>query len=370
MRLRQARRLAATLVFGVTLALTAVAPRAAEPNVETVAEGLRFPWCIAFLPNGDMLVTERGGTLRRIRDGELMPQPIAGMPAVYERSQGGLFDVLPHPEFAANNQLYLSYAHGPPDANALRVARARLAGDSLVDLTVLFETAPVKSTPVHYGGRMVFLPDGTLLVTTGDGFDYREQAQGLDNLLGKTVRLRDDGIVPPDNPFTGAADARGEIWTYGHRNPQGLVVDRESGRVYLHEHGPRGGDELNLVEPGLNYGWPVITYGLDYSGARISPYKEYDGMVQPLVHWTPSIAPAGMTWYNGDMFPEWRGNLFVSSLVERSVRRIELVDGTVTNQTVMFTGLDERIRDVRAGPDGRLYLLTDSEKGRVLAVGK
>ncbi len=340
------------------------------PVIETVAEGLRFPWCIAFLPDGDMLVTERGGGLRRVRPGSGVVADIAGVPAVYERSQGGLFDVMLDRDFERSGTLFLSYAHGTPDANVLRVARARLVDDALTDVTVLFDTAPTKDTPVHYGGRMVQLPDGSLLVTTGDGFDYREQAQRLDNTFGKTVRIRDDGTVPDDNPFVDRDGARPEIWTYGHRNPQGLVVDGRTGLVYLHEHGPRGGDELNVLEPGLNYGWPVTTFGLDYSGAKISPFTERPGMRQPLVHWTPSIAPAGMAWYGGAVFPEWQGDLFVAALVEKSVRRIELRDGRVTSQEVLFEDLGERIRDVRAGPDGRLYLLTDSEQGRVLAVGR
>ena len=317
-----------------------------------------------------MLVTERGGGLRRVRPGSGVVADIAGVPAVYERSQGGLFDVMLDRDFERSGTLFLSYAHGTPDANVLRVARARLVDDALTDVTVLFDTAPTKDTPVHYGGRMVQLPDDSLLVTTGDGFDYREQAQRLDNTFGKTVRIRDDGTVPDDNPFVDRDGARPEIWTYGHRNPQGLVVDGRTGLVYLHEHGPRGGDELNVLEPGLNYGWPVTTFGLDYSGAKISPFTERPGMRQPLVHWTPSIAPAGMAWYGGAVFPEWQGDLFVAALVEKSVRRIELRDGRVTSQEVLFEDLGERIRDVRAGPDGRLYLLTDSEQGRVLAVGR
>lgn len=214
-------------------------PKAMGYQLDTVAEGLSFPWCIAFLPNGDMLVTELDGALRIIRGGVLDPTPIAGVPAVYRRSQGGLFDVMLHPDYANNSLIYLSFAHGEPAANGTRVVRARFTGTTLEDVEPIFDVRPTKDTPAHYGGRMVFLPDGTLLVTTGDGFDYRESAQKLDSLLGKTVRLNDDGSIPADNPFVTDPNAMHEIWTYGHRNPQGLTVNTDTGRVYLHEHGPR-----------------------------------------------------------------------------------------------------------------------------------
>lgn len=357
-------RMISALVIGVLLPLSVAAY-----EIETVATGLSFPWCIAFLPGGELLVTELDGRLRVIRDGVLDPAPVEGVPAVYRNSQGGLFDVLLHPDFRENRLVYLSYAHGEPDANATRVARARFTGTTLEDLTVIFDARPAKDTPVHYGGRIAFLADGTLLVTTGDGFDYRESAQRLDNLLGKTVRLNDDGSVPADNPFVGRPDALDEIWTYGHRNPQGLVVAGGTGRVYLHEHGPRGGDELNLLERGANYGWPVITYGMDYSGAYVSPFKEMPGMVQPLVYWMPSIAPAGMTYYDGDRFDAWKGDLFVAALVEQSVRRIDLDDeGRVVGQEVLFTEIGRRLREVRASPDGYLYVLTDGPDGSVLRI--
>jgi glucose/arabinose dehydrogenase len=355
--------------FLLGLLLVTLPSFAGAYQLETIAEGLAFPWCIAFLPSGDMLVTELDGNLRVIRSAQLDPAPITGVPLVYRKSQGGLFDVLLHPRFEENQLIYLSYAHGEPGANATRVARARFTGTALEDLTVIFEVKPTKNTPVHYGGRMAFLPDGTLLVTTGDGFDFRESAQTLDNLLGKTVRLNDDGSIPADNPFVDDPDALDEIWTYGHRNPQGVTVDSDTGRVYLHEHGPRGGDELNLIEKGVNYGWPVITYGMDYSGAYVSPYVEMAGMAQPLVYWVPSIAPAGLTYYHGDRFPAWRGDLFVAALVEQSVRRIDLdADGRVVDQEILFTELKSRLRDVRAGPDGLLYVLTDGPKGKVVRV--
>ena len=352
------------LIAGLVLATS---PALGGYQLNTLAEGLNHPWCMAFLPDGGLLVTERNGALRIIRDGVLAPQPIAGVPEVYARGQGGFFDVVLHPEFAANRLLYLTYAHGTSRENATRIARARFTGEALEDLQVIFTVAPLKDTSHHFGGRLLFLPDGTLLLTTGDGYVYREAAQQLDSLLGKVVRLTDTGAPPPDNPFVGTPDARPEIWTLGHRNPQGLVMDDE-GRVYLHEHGPRGGDELNLIEPGKNYGWPVATFGIDYNGAVISPFTEYAGMTQPLLHWTPSIAPAGMAWHPGGVFPEWRGSLFVTSLVFNHVQRITIEDGQAGEPQRMFEEIDERIRDVRAAPDGRLYILTDSDNGRIIRV--
>lgn len=342
-------------------ALAADAPSAAY-TITPVAGGLDHPWSIAFLPGGDMLVTERPGRLRIIRDGKLLPDPVPGVPDVYVKSQAGLFDVVLHPDFANNQTIYLTYASGTTGANATTVARARLEGDALLDVKVIFKAAPSKDTAVHFGGRMVFLADGTFLLTLGDGFDYREEAQNLMSDLGKIVRLNDDGSIPQDNPFASRTDARPEIWTYGHRNVQAIVRDALTGRVYAHEHGPKGGDELNLIEPGKNYGWPVITYGLDYSGARISPYTEREGMEQPLVYWVPSIAPSGMTLYTGGKFPRWQGDLFVAALAGKQVRRVDLDDGRVAGEETLFAELDARIRDVREGPDGALYLLTESNK--------
>ncbi|MEM9301065.1 MAG: PQQ-dependent sugar dehydrogenase [Pseudomonadota bacterium] len=336
----------------------------AEVQVETVADGFGQPWCIAFLPSGDMLITERGGALHRLEpSGER--RPIDGVPPVFARSQGGLFDVLPAPDFATSQRLYLSYAHGDGKANALRVATATLVETALEDLTVVFEAAPLKDTPVHYGGRMAWLPDDTLLVTTGDGFDYREAAQGLDNHLGKTIRIDTDGKAPADNPFTGDPDALDEIWTYGHRNPQGIAVDPVTGHVFQHEHGPKGGDEVNRLVAGNNYGWPAISYGLDYNGAYVTPFVAYPGMEQPLLHWTPSIAPAGLAVYRGELFPGWNGNLLATALVEQSLRRVEVdASGKLVNQSVVVSGLG-RLRDVRVAPDGSIYLL-DESAGRIL----
>lgn len=359
----------AALIFFQTVFLSSFC-LAEDYKIETLASGLAFPWAMAFLTEGDILLTEREGRLRVIRAGKLDPVPVANVPEALVTGDGGLFDIVPDPHYEANGFLYLSYAHGTVEANATRVIRARLNGNELVDREIIFTAVPYKDVPNHYGARLAFLPDDTLLITTGDGFIYREEAQLLDNTLGKTVRIRRDGSIPQDNPFVGKDGIRPEIWTYGHRNPQAILVEPNSGRVYLHEHGARGGDELNLIEPGKNYGWPVITHGIDYTFAHVTPYQEYPGMEQPLVYWVPSIAPAGMTWYDGDQFPEWRGNLLIAALVEKSVRRIILNNGQVVDQEILFSEIGERLREVSTGTDGSLYILTDSMEGRVLRVSK
>ncbi len=342
----------------------------AEPayDVTTVAEGLDHPWGIAFLPNGDMLVTERPGRLRVIRDGALVEAPITGVPEVYGVNQGGLLEAALDPDFAANNTIYLSYAYGTATANTTRLAKATYDGAALSDVEVIFEASPTRRTSAHYGGRMAFLPDGTLLLTLGDGFDYREQAQVLGNHLGKVVRLQTNGAAPEGNPFLGSKDAKHEIFSYGHRNVQGIVYDAQNDKVYTNEHGPAGGDELNLTEAGKNYGWPVATYGLDYSGAKISPFTEMEGTEQPLTYWVPSIAPSGMAIYYGDKFSAWNGDLFVSALVPGDVRRVDMENGEVASQETLFAELEERIRHVAVGPEGNLFLLTDNPEGRVLKI--
>jgi len=357
-----------TLVLLGTLAASALA-LAQDYRIETVTAGLDHPWSLAFLPDGRMLVTERVGRLRIIaKDGSLDPEPVAGVPEAFVAAQAGLMEVLLDPDFAGNQWVYLSYAYGTEQANNTRLARGRLVEGRLQDVEVLFSALPTKAGAAHYGGRMAFLPDQTLVLTLGDGFDWREQAQNPANHLGKIVRLHRDGSVPADNPLVGQAGAAAEIYSLGHRNVQGIYYDARLQRLYSHEHGPRGGDELNLIEPGHNYGWPLITYGVDYTGAQISPYTELPGLQQPLLHWTPSVAPSSLTQYRGALFPEWQGDLFASTLAERSVRRIRMLDGKLAGEEVLFEELDERIRDVRSGPDGALYLLTDNAEGRVLRV--
>jgi glucose/arabinose dehydrogenase len=357
------------LVIATTTAgHAATAPATATPyKVSVIARGLDHPWSMAFLPDGSMLVTERVGRLRRIRNGVLEPQAIAGVPVVHTGSQAGLFDVVLPPGFATNHLVYLTYAAGSRAANGTAVARARLEGDRLVDLRVIFRALPLKDTNDHYGGRLVFLPDGSFLLTLGEGFEYREAAQDLGSDLGKIVRLDADGHVPRDNPFVAQSGARPEIYSWGHRNPQGLAYDRQSGRIYETEHGPRGGDELNLIEPRVNYGWPVVSFGLDYSGAYVTPYTQRAGLRAPLIQWTPSIAPSGLAIYHGQRFPGWQGDLFAGALAFEHLRRVHLdATGAVLSQEELLGERHQRIRDVRAPDDGYLYVCTDEEDGEVL----
>lgn len=332
-----------------------------------LVENIDRPWSLAFLPNGDMLITERTGSLLLI-DGETFArQEIANVPDVYVAGQGGMLDVVLHPDFADNQLVYLSYAYGDRAQNNTRVARGRLVGSALEGVEVLFTASPYKDTPQHYAGRMVFLPDGTFLLATGDGFDYREDAQDLMSHMGKVIRLNADGSVPNNNPFVGRDDALPEIFTYGHRNPQGLAYDAVRNEIVLHEHGPRGGDEINILEPGRNYGWPAITYGTDYSGAVISPFTEAERMEQPLLQWTPSIAPSGLAVYYGDVFPvDWQGDYLVGALAWRQVRRVDMFEGRIIKQEEHLVDYNERIRDVRVGPDGALYVLTDRSGGSLV----
>ena len=335
---------------------------AAEYRLETWVDGLDKPWSITFLPDGSALVTELGGQLLHIDvSGEPVISRIENAPEVYFAGQGGLFDVVLHPRFPENQLVYLSYAEGSRNDNGTAVARGRLSGNTLQDLEVIFRNYSRKDTPVHYGGRMAFLPDGSLLLTTGDGFDYREAAQDIDSGLGKVLRMNDDGTPAGGNPFPGAP----YVYSYGHRNPQGLAVSR-SGEIWLHEHGPRGGDELNRIKPGLNYGWPAITYGVDYSGAVISPFTEREGMAQPEYYWVPSIAPSGLAIYEADAFPAWKGSLFVGALVNREVRRLDFSGGELTGEESVFSEIAARVRDVRTGPDGMLYILTPDRIVRVV----
>jgi glucose/arabinose dehydrogenase len=338
----------------------------ADFRAVTLARGLDHPWGMAFLPDGGILITERAGRLRLFQDGALQPDPIAGVPEVAARGQGGLLDIALHPDFAANGLLYLAYAGADGSEAGTEVARARFDGSALDDLAVIFRAQPKTPGAAHYGGRIAFGPDGKLYVTLGDRRNYMAEAQKLSSHLGGVLRLNDDGSVPDDNPFTGRSDALPEIFTYGHRNVQGIAVHPETGMVWTHEHGPRGGDEVNVLQAGANYGWPEITYGIDYSGAIISEKTEAPGMAQPVVYWVPSIAPSGMAFYQGEAFSQWQGDLFVGALAGRHLRRLELDGDQVTGQEELLADLNERIRDVRSGPDGFLYLLTDSTRGSLI----
>ncbi len=334
-------------------------------RVTTVTRGLEYPWSLAFLPDGSMLVTERPGRLRVIRDGRLEPKPVQGLPAIAEVGQGGLLDIALDPDFARNRLIYLSYAGAGPGGHGTEVARARLTEAGLSGWQTLLVVEPKSSGGRHFGSRLGFGPDGQLYVTSGERGEP-ERAQDLGDLVGTVIRLTADGAVPPDNPFIGRPGARPEIFSYGHRNPQGLAIDRATGRIWAVEHGPRGGDELNLIRPGANYGWPVITYGMSYAGFKIGEGSAKPGMAQPATHWVPSISPSGLTYYDGDAFPKWRGNLFAGALSGQLLVRLELDGERVVGEERLLEELGERIRDVRQGPDGRLYLLTDDDDGALL----
>lgn len=357
------RRLRSILLLMAVLAAGTVYA-SEEYRIENWAEGLDHPWSLAFLPEGGALVTERPGTLRPVSVDGQVGAPLAGVPAVYHAGQGGLFDVALHPDFKRNRLVYLSFAEGTPDDNGTAIARGEYRDGVLSGVTTIFRNFTRKDTAVHYGGRMAFLPDGTLLLTTGDGFDYREAAQDVNSGLGKVLRMTDDGRPAPGNPFPESP----YVYSYGHRNPQGLVV-APGGTVWLHEHGPRGGDEINRIEAGANYGWPAATHGVDYSGAVVSPFSELPGTVSPLWDWTPSIAPSGLLLYLGAPFPQWRGDLLVGALVDREVRRLRLEGGAPVEEEVLFDELEARVRDVRSGPDGLIYLLLPDRIVRAVTAG-
>ncbi len=339
-------------------------------KIQEVASGLNFPWSLAFLPDGGLLVTERTGQLIKITDSDVS-KLVTGLPTdIYVEGQGGLLEVVLHPDFSINRWLYFSYAVGDDDKNALQVVRAKLIDNKLTEKKVVFTVTPFKSTPVHFAGRMAFLPDKTLLITSGDGFDYREDAQRLNSLLGKTIRINDDGSAPANSPFvTENPDSPNNyVFSYGHRNHQEILYDAQRNVIFSNEHGPDGGDELNIIQAGVNYGWPVITRGLDYIGSRISPFTEYANMQQPRLDWTPSIAPSGMAVHQGNLFSELNGDLLVSVLKFKEVRWLQMNGVKVVGQTSLFKELEQRIRDVRVHPDGSIYILTDSENGKVLRI--
>jgi len=338
-------------------------------NVETVATGLANPWALAFLPDGRMLVTERPGRLRIVtRDGRLSP-PVAGLPQISTRGQGGLLDVVPDRNHAQNGTIYFCFAEPMSGGARTSLARARLAAGEapkLEDMQVIFRQEGPPSSGRHFGCRIVQTPDDNLFLTTGDHGSESKEAQNLANHIGKVIRIRPDGSVPPGNPFLNRQDAKPEIWSYGHRNAQGAALHPQSGKLWLNEHGPRGGDEVNIPLAGKNYGWPVIGYGVDYSGAKMHEGTHKEGMEQPVHHWTPSIAPSGAMFYTGDLFPAWKGNLFTGSLVFTSLYRIELNGEKVVKEEPLLESAGDRIRDVRQAPDGSIWLLTDARNGKVL----
>jgi aldose sugar dehydrogenase len=362
----------AVVLLLVLPALAQEAPRSPTPRpvrlparVSDVARGLEHPWGLAFLPDGRLLVTERPGRLRLVEPGVRLSDSLAGVPAVAAGGQGGLLDVALSPGFAQDRLVYLSFSEPGAGGASTAVARGRLGERGLEGTEVVWRQLPKVNSTFHWGSRLVFRADGTLFVTVGDRMSHREAAQDLAVTIGKIVRINPDGSAPRDNPFVGREGVRPEIWSYGHRNVQAATLD-VGGELWTVEHGARGGDELNNPQPGRNYGWPVITYGVDYSGARIGVGTSRPGMEQPLYYWDPVIAPSGALFYRGDRFPQWRGDLFVGSLQPGGLVRLRLASNRVALEERYTLEPTERIRDVRQGPDGLIYLLTDNPRGRIL----
>lgn len=342
-------------------------------RVQTVVEGLRHPWGLAFLPDGRMLVTERDGNLRLIGGGKVS-EPLEGVPGVDTGGQGGLLDVAIDPSFGQSRLVYLSYSEAGDGGNSTAVARGRLSEDGtrLTGVEVIFSQKPKLDSSQHFGSRLVFDRQGHLFITLGERSkaQFRGQAQQLDSHLGKLIRIRPDGSVPEDNPFAGRRDALPEIWSYGHRNAQGAALNPDTGVLWLNEHGPRGGDEINIPEAGKNYGWPIVSYGVNYDGSPVGTGKrEAPGMTGPIHHWTPSIGVSGMAFYTADAMPGWRGDVFVGGLAIPKLVRLERDGDRITGSEDLLEDLDLRIRQVVQGPDGALYLLTDESNGEILRVG-
>ncbi len=366
-----------SIAFGLMILLTACmwAPAAADTyesqhytlRLVTVVDELDEPWSLAWLPDGRMLVTEQKGRLRIVTAGGEVSPPIKGLPKVAYGNQGGLLDVIVDPSFESNRTIYFSYSEPGEGGTGTAVARAVLDGDQLADVKVLFRQFPKTGSGKHFGSRLVIARDGTLFITIGER-GQRKRAQDTTVNRGQVIRIHTDGRIPENNPFVGKTGYRPEIWSYGHRNPQGAALHPETGNLWIHEHGAAGGDEVNIPLPGRNYGWPVIAYGRHYSGAKIGEGSHKPGMEQPVYYWDPSIAPSGMAFYTGDKFPEWKGNLLIGALKFRLVARLTLDGETVRDEERLLKGVGERIRDVRQGPDGYVYLLTDSRNGRILRI--
>ncbi len=335
-------------------------------RVVTVTDGLEHPWGMAFLPDGRILVTERNGRLRLVVNERLDPRPITGLPKIEAEGQGGLMDIVLHPRFKENGWVYFSYVAPGEEGMGTQVARAHLVGHRLTDVQIIFRLERKTPTRHHFGSRLLFDRSGYLYITIGDRGE-RPRAQALDDQAGSVLRIHDDGTIPKDNPFASQSGAKPEIFSYGHRNPQGMTLHPETGAVWIHEHGPQGGDELNIIRKGRNYGWPVITYGVNYIiGTSIGEGTSKPGMEQPNYYWIPSIAPSGMAFYTADKFPEWKGNLFVGSLKFQMLVRLVLNGDNVVREERLLEGVLGRIRDVRTGPDGYIYLLTDDSNGKLV----
>lgn len=340
-------------------------------KVTQFTQGLEHPWGMVFLPDGTALVTERSGALRRIGTDGTRGVAVQHVPQVVTGGQAGLLDVALHPQFAENRYVYLSYSEaGERDTAGTAIARGQLVGDALENVEVIFRQQPKVEGYNHFGSRLVFGEGGMLYATLGERFDYRDKAQDLSTHLGKIIRIKPDGSVPDDNPFVGREDTLPEIWSYGHRNPQAAALHPQTGVLWAIEHGARGGDEINIIGAGKNYGWPVIAYGRNYDMTKIGEGTAQAGMEQPIYYWNPSIAPSGMVFYDGEMFPEWQGNLFVGALAKTALVRLELDGDAVVAEERLLEQRGDRIRDVVQGPDGALYLLVDSDEGGILRLGR
>ena len=339
----------------------------ASYKYETIVDDLDDAWSMVFIDENTILFTELPGNLKILNLSDKSITNIANTPNVHYASQGGLSEVILDPEFKSNNKIYLSYsAKNKDNKSTLFLSSAELKDSTLENQKVIFEAIAPRRTSVHLGAKIAFMHDGTLLLNSGDGFDHREKAQYLDNHFGKIIRINTDGTVPQDNPFVNTAGALPEIYSYGHRNMQGLIVT-SSGDIYENEHGPKGGDEMNLIKPSLNYGWPAITYGIDYSGAVISPFTEKEGMEQPLLYWTPSIAPSDMIYYENDLYPELSNSFLITALVSRDVKKV-VFDNGIDSQESLFSDLKQRLRNIEASPAGVIYLLTDGPGGKLIKI--
>ncbi|WP_119165653.1 PQQ-dependent sugar dehydrogenase [Algihabitans albus] len=369
-------------ILAATAQATVVVSEGEVPQIDdlrtsTVVSDLEHPWGMAWLPDGTILVTERPGRLRMIRDGALVEAEISGVPEVFAEGQGGLLDVAVHPDFSENRLIYLTYAQGTPDDNRTLIARAVLDDEALLDLEVIFEVEEQKPDTQHFGARLLWLPDGTLLASIGDGGNppveiegelIRLRAQEVSSAFGKILRLNDDGSAPEDNPFLDGEGVAPFVWSYGHRNVQGMAIDPETGAVWVNEHGALAGDELNSIVRGANYGWPAATYSKDYAGAtEISPHTSLPDMADPVLVWMDTQAPSGLVVYSGDVFPDWQGHLLSGSLAVGEIRKISLDDTNAVREE-MSIPIGARVRDVRQGPDGHLYVLTDEEEGALLRI--
>jgi glucose/arabinose dehydrogenase len=372
-RIHQVLLIMAYISLAMFLSAATSAPDIIKTEAHTlrivkIVSGLEHPWGHAFLPDNRIIITERPGRLRIVESGHLNPEPVAGLPAIAARGQGGLLDVALHPNFVTNQLVYLSYSAAGASGVGTEVARGKLVGNRLEDVEVIFRMTPKSKTGKHFGSRLIFDRKGYLYITLGDRGE-KKRAQLSDDHAGSVIRLHDDGRVPADNPFIGRQGWRPEKFTFGHRNMQGAAIHPETGEVWTHEHGPQGGDEVNIIRPGVNYGWPIITYGVNYViGTQIGEGTQKTGMAQPLYYWVPSIAPSGMTFYTGEKFPRWQGNLFVGALKDQMLVRLSLNGEKVVSEERLFKNLLGRIRDVSQGPDGYIYLLTDETDGMLVRI--